>query len=229
MSTELPPPSPLLSRLLASERARAFPEDRLDALRQRIAEPAVAAPAAAAPGLASSSLSQLIAASVISAVVGAGGGYALRAATAPVETVRVEVPVPVPVAVPAPALPETPAPPSPEKARPPRAAPAPAHVTDAALARERSLIDTARSALLRRDAKAALAALQTHRAEFNRGGLAEEREALQIRALLLAGRAPEAHEAFRRFREKWPTSVFTQALESLPGIGTVTDPGSVRQ
>ena len=60
-----------------------------------------------------------------------------------------------------------------------------APLASGALKRERSLIDTARMAILRGDKAAALRALESHAREFPEGQHASEREALQRRARAL--------------------------------------------
>jgi hypothetical protein len=44
--------------------------------------------------------------------------------------------------------------------------------------------------------------------------LTEEREALAVKALLLAGRDDEARQRAARFRERYPQSLFLPALEA---------------
>lgn len=79
---------------------------------------------------------------------------------------------------------------------------------------ESALLDVARSALARGEAAPALAAVDRHAATFPSGILREEREALGIKALLLAGRVDQASARAARFREQYPTSVFRAALDS---------------
>jgi hypothetical protein len=86
------------------------------------------------------------------------------------------------------------------------------------LASERALLDVARSAFGRGESDEALAALARHEKLFPGGQLAEEREALAVRSLVLAGRASEARARAARFRKRYPTSVMLPAVEaSLDG------------
>jgi hypothetical protein len=86
------------------------------------------------------------------------------------------------------------------------------------LAAERALLEAARSAYGRGEPDAALAALARHEKAFPGGQLSEEREALAIRSLVLAGRESEARSRAERFRKRYPTSVMLPAVEaSLEG------------
>lgn len=91
---------------------------------------------------------------------------------------------------------------------------------DADLARERALIEVARTALSRRQSAAALAALARHSREFPVGQLREERESLWVQALVVADDYPRARARAERFRHQFPRSIFApaveQALRSIP-------------
>jgi hypothetical protein len=91
---------------------------------------------------------------------------------------------------------------------------------DEALARERVMVEAVRSALARRDALAALAAADKHQRTFPKGQLGEEREALAVQALVLAGRGAEARARGEKFRQKYPRGLFTpvvdDALSKIP-------------
>lgn len=88
------------------------------------------------------------------------------------------------------------------------------------LAEERAMIETARMAIARDDAEAALVAIDRHAARHPHGRLAQERDALRIRALVSAGRGGEAREHASRFRREYPNSfllpVVNAALEGAP-------------
>ncbi len=100
---------------------------------------------------------------------------------------------------------------------PPRRAPLDAGglVVDAALVRaqrdtsgeENVLLGIAREALRRREARGAFDAIRLHIARFPDGPLAEEREALAIRALAMSGRADEARARAALFRAAYPESL----------------------
>jgi hypothetical protein len=62
----------------------------------------------------------------------------------------------------------------------------------------------------------ALAMIAAHGRRFPNGRLAEEREALRVRALTRAGRAEEAQRAAAAFAERFPRSV----LLARPAKGT---------
>lgn len=95
-----------------------------------------------------------------------------------------------------------------------------AGVSDQDLVRERRLVDTARSALARRDATSALAALDEHRRAFPRGQLVEMREALAVQALVQAGRGDDARARAARFHQRFQGSIYEAvvdgALASIP-------------
>jgi hypothetical protein len=88
-------------------------------------------------------------------------------------------------------------------------------------AAEAVLLDEARQALVAEAANRALARLDEHRARFPHGALAEEREAMRVEALVLAGRYAEARGRAAAFRARSPSSLFAAtvdtALKSIPG------------
>lgn len=99
----------------------------------------------------------------------------------------------------------------------------------AALSRERALIERARSALARQDAAEALEALGLAKRLAPRGRLAEEREALTIRALYAAGRSEEARAAIGGFRRRYPESIFRPVVEAVARSLSSTDPEGAPQ
>lgn len=161
-------------------------------------------------------------------LVGGVIGGTLVAVTLPprvvVETreVRVEVPAPV-TSAPAPIATEHAPAPMPCSSAPivataPRTPP-PAETSSAGghdvdLARERALVDRARSALARGDAAGALAAADEHRKAFPRGQLAEEREVVAIQALATAGRTDEAANRAGAFRKTYPSSLLLPIVDA---------------
>jgi hypothetical protein len=97
------------------------------------------------------------------------------------------------------------------------------------LAAQQSLLDDARNALLRRDGTSALSAIGAHRLRFPETALAEERAALEIRALLSVGRTQEARERHGVFERAFPGSLFASSLRQLlpsraSDSESVTDP-----
>jgi len=89
-----------------------------------------------------------------------------------------------------------------------------------ALAREKGLLDVARSALGSEDGDRALAAIDRHTSEFPRGQMREEREALAIQALMMLGRHSEAADRGARFRQTYPHSVLAPVVDAaLSNVG----------
>jgi hypothetical protein len=91
---------------------------------------------------------------------------------------------------------------------------------DHALAAERQLVETARTALARGSAESALVALHRHARAFPRGRLSEERESLLVQALVAQGRFALARQQAVRFAHKYPHSLFQpvveESLRSIP-------------
>jgi hypothetical protein len=83
------------------------------------------------------------------------------------------------------------------------------------LAAESALLDLARIAVAQGDGDRALQAVDRHRVEFPSGLLAEEREALAIKALHLLGRDAEARARAARFERAYPQSLFLPALRGI--------------
>jgi hypothetical protein len=84
----------------------------------------------------------------------------------------------------------------------------------ASLREERRLLDEARDAIERGDPEQALAPTASHAARFPRGVLAEEREALRIRALARLGRTAEARALLERMRAAYPRSFLLEGAAS---------------
>jgi hypothetical protein len=85
---------------------------------------------------------------------------------------------------------------------------------DAALADERVLIDTARSALVRQRNEQALDALERHSLKFPHGRLSEERDSLRVQALANLGAAEEARVRAAQFEKMYPTSLLTPMVQA---------------
>jgi hypothetical protein len=144
--------------------------------------------------------------------LGAGVTAATVAGRPPVtveKIVYVERPAP-PLAPVAPPAPSTSPLPPPVPARTAAAAPP----SGDRLAAERALLDVARGALAGGDAGGALAAIQRHGRDFPSGALTEEREALAVKALVMAGRYDEARARGARFRAQFPRSMMLRSVES---------------
>jgi len=95
----------------------------------------------------------------------------------------------------------------------PQSAP-PRERTGQELAAESAILDIARTAIARGEADHAIAAVDRHASTFPQGVLREEREALGVKALVLAGRADDARARAAQFRAKYPESLFLPALDS---------------
>jgi len=156
-------------------------------------------------------------------LIGGATGAALYGAIHPqeVRVVYVDRPVlsngvaaPVTAAAPAPAAPMSSTPlGSVIDASSKRAAVATAS-SGSALARERALLDLARANAARGEPALVLAQTDQHRLQFHHGQLAEEREALGIRALLSLGRSEEARTRAEAFHLAYPNSFLTPVVDS---------------
>jgi hypothetical protein len=109
------------------------------------------------------------------------------------------------VEVPRPSTTATPAAPHPAPSAP---------TTGQELAAESAILDVARTSIARGEADHAIAAVDRHTSAFPHGMLREEREALGVKALVLAGRGEDARARAARFRATYPESLFLPALES---------------
>lgn len=89
---------------------------------------------------------------------------------------------------------------------------------DSELARERALVETARTALSRKQPDV-IDLLLLHAQQFPQGRLAEERESLLVQALLQAGRADEARSHAAQFRKRWPRSLLLPVIDAA--VGTI--------
>ncbi|HEY8924478.1 MAG TPA: hypothetical protein VIU64_08860, partial [Polyangia bacterium] len=97
------------------------------------------------------------------------------------------------------------------------AAPSNRSAPRAALSDELRVLAPARQAVARRDFGAALAAISEHARRFREGRLAEEREALRVKALAGLGNVKEARAASAEFRRRFPRSAL------LPAVGGALD------
>jgi hypothetical protein len=79
---------------------------------------------------------------------------------------------------------------------------------------ERALLDDARAAIAHRNTSRALDLLAQHARTYARPILVEEREALEIEALVAATRYSDAKVRAAEFRRKNPTSLFLPAVDS---------------
>jgi TolA-binding protein len=82
---------------------------------------------------------------------------------------------------------------------------------------EVNLLEPARSSVVRGQYDVALAAIARHQREFPNGQLAEEREALRVRALWGQGQKPAAAAAAASFRNRYPRSLLLSWMKAQPG------------
>lgn len=226
-----------IDALLEAERGRpGFTPEQRDALWKGI-ELAMtgAAAAGASAGVAASAataskkiaMAKLAGLATVAALGGAGVGAAAHARWAEPKVVTVErivektvVAAPPPIAdAPAEKAVE-PAPTAAASIAPKRVAPKASASTqeparDPGLARERTLLDMARTALSRGDSTAALAAVDEHARDFPSSQLAEEREVLAIQALVAARRMPEARRRAAAFRTAHPKSPLLPIVDEV--------------
>ena len=130
-----------------------------------------------------------------------------------------------PAAVRAPALRHAVAAPAPREDEPARATDD-AHATASlptagVLAQEQALLDPARASLAHGDGVGALARLALHERRFPGGALAQEREAMTIRALAMTGDRDRARTRAEAFRSRYPGSLLwpmiAASLDAPPG------------
>jgi len=125
--------------------------------------------------------------------------------------VVVTVPV-APAATPAPVDPEPP----PAKPSTTKTKPAAPERSDADVyAMELKVLQPAQRAVARQDYASALVAIAEHQRRFPSGRLAEEREALRVKALLGQGRSEDAQRAGAGFRKRFPRSALSRRMDKM--------------
>jgi len=234
MSGIVPPLSPEARVLLDEERASpaqpAVVRQRALA-RARAALTAYPDPSMPAPALARPHARRwfLVAATFTCAIAAAAGAttYELRARfaaealpAARVVQPRAEVqPAAAPPAAPA-AETTSPAPPGPRAVAPGLTRPAGRTLSSAeAAALELRILRPARAAVAREDFADALGPIAEHARRFKDGRLAEEREALRVKALAGLGRQDDARRAAAGFKVRFPRSVLLPAVSRLAQTG----------
>src|SRR3954463_3117715 len=85
------------------------------------------------------------------------------------------------------------------------------------LAEQQALLDVARASFARSDYTATVRTLAVHSARFPKSALAEEREALQIKALASSSRMQEARTLATRFRARHPQSLLLPSIHDSVG------------
>ena len=202
-----------------SAAAKARVRARLGAVVPSMAAGGAVAAGMRAPGVAGS-VTRTAAYTAALATFVAGGvlGAVLYAGLAPRATRVVFVDRAVPVVAENAAAP---APPEAPKAAPiaaspdaPASASAPQRAGPSQLSAERRILDEARGALLRGEAQPSLEALDRHRRSFAAPLLAEERDALQVQALVKAERYPDARSRADAFRRRYPDSFYLSMVDS---------------
>lgn len=88
-----------------------------------------------------------------------------------------------------------------------------APLAENSLEQERRLLEPARTALARGLTPQALDLLQRHEQQFPTGVLAEERDALWVQTLSVAGQTDAARVRAARFRSSYPDSLFLPIVE----------------
>ena len=216
----LEPLSDAAMRAVKAERDAPVPVDSAMELRlaASFAALAVTPPAVPAPAVSpAGALASKVVIGLAALGVGVAGGWVARGAQPPQiieRVVRVEVSVAPPVMVSDAPAPVVPSPSKVVRLTPPVPVVPSAAERDALLARERSLVDMARSALVQRHPQEALNAVEEHERAFTTPALAEERESVRVRALLQLGRVDEARARVTSFEKQWPDSLLLPALKA---------------
>jgi hypothetical protein len=217
----------LASSLLAHDEDVAVPADHERRIREGLAAllgggapPAPSNPTTPGNGAAQSALRKWATTAVVAAAA-AGGGFVAGRVTSP----PAAPPQPVVVAPPPAPAASSPSAPSVEPVAPtapsastsattpPTAVPA-APGADG-FDREQSLLERARSALVRHDADAAQKALDEHDRQFPRSRHAEERDYLRIQVLRERGDGARVRERAKAFLAKYPDSMLRARVEPL--------------
>jgi len=220
MSRSLPPLASDVRALLARERsiapvsapvrARAIARARAALVAGRVAPPAGFGTAPRARwGIA-------IALACVAGTAVAATAYEIGAHRRPVASEPPVLPA-TPVVVPSPVTAPAAAPPAAPLSSPPAPASLPSRSLPANPAPEElRLLRQARAAVARHDFAAALPPIAEHARRFKHGRLAEEREALRVRALSGLGRTDEAQHAADAFEARFPRSVLLPAVSKMP-------------
>jgi hypothetical protein len=98
-------------------------------------------------------------------------------------------------------------------------APAAKALDPASLAEQQALLDQARSALGKGDGQAALDAVDRHIGRYPESVLAEEREAIAIKALVNVGKRVEARSRLTRFEKSFPRSPLLPSVRAAAAEG----------
>jgi len=227
MTSDRPPLPPEVEALLDHERDISPVPAAVRARALARARAALVAGAARSPSRRSAAPRRIrwAAAAAMVCVGGAALGavaYEIRSRLIDVPSARPAAPpvtsVPVKPASPAPEAPEAPiAPIAAAPSTPPPDTHATPHLSRADAARaELRLLKQARAAVARENYAAAMPPIAEHVRRFKDGRLAEEREALRVKALAGLGRTDEAQRAAAAFRARFPRSVLLPAVGRMP-------------
>lgn len=222
MSSFRPPPPPEVDTLLAHERDVSPVPAAVRARTLARARAALVAGAVRSPSrpIATTRRISWAAAAALVCV----GGVAIGAAAYEIRVRLIEAPSAPPAAAPVtrvaikpatPAAPEAPIADAPSAPPDTRATTPPLSRADAARA-ELRLLKQARAAVARENYAAAMPPIAEHVRRFKNGRLAEEREALRVKALAGLGRTDEAQRAAAAFRARFPRSVLLPAVGRMP-------------
>jgi hypothetical protein len=216
----------LVQSLLAHADDVALPPDHERRIREGLgallgAAGSVAVPDPTIPRTAARVALRKWATTALVAALAGGGGFVAGRATAP-QAPPIAAPASAPVTV-SPALPaalpvvppgDVPSTTAPTNTAPTKTAPATPAASDT-FDREQSLLERARSALVRHDADTADKTLDEHARLFPRSRLAEERDYLRLQVLRERGADTELRERAKAFNLKYPESMFRGRVEKL--------------
>jgi hypothetical protein len=186
---------------------------------------------AAAGAVAKGALAKTVVTLIVGGVIGAGvheaydratdrrAEHAKLAVVAPPAAALLPPPAPVTEPLPEPAAPNV-VHAEPSHSRVEHVAKTETRERDRNLAAERALIEQARTALARDQGAAAMTALERHARDYPQGELEEERESLQVQALVALERFEQARKVAARFHRRFPRSIFgavvDEAIKSIP-------------
>ena len=177
-------------------------------------------PPPASPPPAASPLGKWLATTAIVAGAAAGGGFLAGRSTAPVTIVPAPtsspVPAPSPTPSPTPCAQDTAPPPKPSASTPPKPSSSTSNTSaQDAFDKEQSLLERARSALVRHDVAAAEQALDECEKQFPRSRHAEERDYLRIQVTREKGDVEKTRALAKSFLTKYPQSLLKTRVEQL--------------
>jgi hypothetical protein len=221
----------LVQRLLSHDEDVPVPPDHERRIRAGLAHllggpstppsapPDGGAPPQGSPPPGASPLGKWLATTVIVAGAAAGGGFLAGRATAPVNVTLPPAATPV-VSTPT-VMPSAPPAPSPIPCAHDMTPPPKPSTTSTgpnaqdAFDKEQSLLERARSALVRHDAPAAEQALDECEKQFPKSRHAEERDYLRIQATRESGDTDKTRALAKAFLTKYPQSILKSRVESL--------------